>query len=195
MDLKSKEAKIGLVIIIVGIVFILNNFEIFNFMGVLWRLWPLLLIWWGYTLLRKRGKRDEGDGNFNLFGDRVETTTAPYVRHSSAFGDIRVKLENREIAGGSISSVFGKVAVDLQSVEAVSGYGQLDLHSVFGDIIIRTPDHLPFEIVGSSPFGSIISPEGEKISGRNYRSPGAENAGEKLVIKASYIFGDIELIK
>ncbi len=195
MNLESKEARIGIIIIILGLIFVLNNFEVINIGSFIWKLWPLLLIWWGYSHLRKRGKRSSGDSNFWVFGDRVESTTSPYVRHSSAFGDIRIKFDNPEIAGGSVSSVFGKVAIDLKAVSSVGGYGQLDLHAVFGDIIIRVPEQLAFEVRGNNIFGSMISPDGEKVSGHDYLSPGAAAASAKLVIRASQVFGDIELLR
>ncbi len=195
MNLESKDAKIGLIIIFVGLIFVLNNFGVFEFGDFIWKLWPILLIWLGYRMLRRRGTRTTSDGNFQVFGDTVTETTSPYIRHSSAFGDIRIKINATEFAGGNASTVFGKVSIDLGSIESVTGYGQLDLHSVFGDITIRLPRNVAVELSSCSSFGSIVGPDGNKLGERQYSTPGFEDTDHRLKIRVSQVFGDIELIQ
>ncbi|MDZ7859255.1 MAG: LiaF-related protein [Candidatus Krumholzibacteriota bacterium] len=194
MELSSKNTKAGIILIIIGVLFLLNNFGIADIGRNIWNLWPLLLIWWGFTKLRNRGKRTEEDINFQVFGDATISSHSPYIRRSSAFGNIRIKVENRDFAGGGMSSIFGKISIDLREVYEVTGYGQLDIHSVFGDIVIRLREDMPYELKGNAVFGSLYVPGGEKSRSVEYRSAGSEEAGDKLVIKISQIFGDIELI-
>ena len=111
MSLSTRDRNIGIILIVVGILFIINNFDFFDFGDILWRLSPLLLVWWGFHLLRKRGKTEKREGDFQVFGDTVESTSSQYVKHSSAFGDIRIKVECDEFSGGSVSSVFGKISI------------------------------------------------------------------------------------
>jgi len=50
--MKYKHVFWGLVLISVGVLFILNNFGIFEFgWRTLWSLWPLILIFWGISIL------------------------------------------------------------------------------------------------------------------------------------------------
>lgn len=194
MDLGRKEAKIGIILIVIGIIFILNNFDVFDFTETLLKLSPILLVWWGLHLLRKRGRVTHKEGDFQVFGDTVTTTSSPFVKNSSAFGDISIKITSEEFSGGSVSSIFGKVSIDLEEVERIGSYGQLDLHTVFGDITLRVPDGIAVEVSGTTLFGSIIAPNGEKAGGNSYRSPGFETSDNRLFIRTSLVFGDIELI-
>lgn len=194
MYFSSRESKIGVIIIIIGILFLINNFGVLDIGGFIWRLWPLVLVWWGLSKLRVRGKRTEEDTKFQMFSDAVISSPSPFVRHSSAFGDIRIKVENGEFAGGSASSVFGKLSLDLTKVVSVTGYGQLDLHAVFGDIIIRIPKDVPYELEGSNIFGSVYIPGGRKLEKLRYRSPESESGSKPLVLNISQVFGDIEIL-
>ena len=194
MEISSKQSKTGIILIIIGILFLLDNFGITSIGENIWNLWPLLLIWWGFTKLRRRGKRTEEDTNFQLFSNTVLSSSSPYIRQSSAFGDIRIKVENTDFAGGNTSSLFGKISIDLRDISEITGYGQLDIHSVFGDIVIRLPEDLQYQLKGNTIFGSLYIPGGEKLKKVEYQSPNSEKIGKKLVIKISQVFGDIELI-
>ncbi len=194
MKTRMTNKRIGIILIIIGFLFIVNNFNIFDLGDSLWKLSPLLLVWWGFHLLRKRGRHTKTEGDFQVFGDTSTTTSSPFVRHSSAFGDISVKINNEEFSGGNISSVFGKISLDLQDIGGIGSYGQLDLHSVFGDISLRLPAHLAFEVDGSTLFGSITTPDGSKVGG-GYRSPECDGAEHILRLKPSLVFGDMEIIR
>jgi predicted membrane protein len=194
MNISWKESKTAIILIVIGFLFLINNFGVVNIGGFIWRLWPLIIIFWGISMLRKRGKRDMKDGQFQLFGDAVLSISSPYIRQSSAFGDIRIKVDNVEFAGGSASTVFGTISIDLSHVREITGYGQLDLHAVFGDIMVRIPENIPYEIKGNNLIGDVRIPGGVKIDGADYRSPGAEEEGTALVISISQVLGDIEII-
>ncbi len=195
MSLSAKDRKIGIILIVIGFLFIINNFGVFDFGASLWKLLPLMLVWWGFHILRKRGKSSHGDTDFQVFSDTKKTTSSPFIRNSSAFGDIQVKVECEEFSGGIVSNVFGRISLDLTSVAKIEGYGRLDLHSVFGDIAIRIPENIAFEVTGNNLFGATISPDGNRIRGSNYQSPGFDTATNRITIKTSMIFGDVQLTR
>ena len=56
MNLRSKEARWAIALIIIGILALLDGLGAINLWGSFWRLWPIALIVWGVSLLRKRGK-------------------------------------------------------------------------------------------------------------------------------------------
>ena len=194
MNISWKESKVAIIIIIIGILFLINNFGVMNIGGFIWKLWPLIIIFWGFSMLRKRGKRDEKDTQFQLFGDAVLSLSSPYIRQSSAFGDIRIKVDNDQFAGGNASTVFGKISIDLSDVREITGYGQLDLHAVFGDIIVRLPENMPYRLRGNNLIGDIHIPGGVKLDGVNYSSDNADQAEKVLVIDISQVLGDVEII-
>jgi predicted membrane protein len=193
MDLNSKQTRWALVLILIGILALLDGLNVINLWANLWKLWPLFLIFWGFSLLRKRGRAPH-HGERKVFGDTVETSDSPYVKHSSAFGDISIKVRTAEFSGGSASTVFGTISVDLTEVNSIVGYGQLDLHTVFGDIIVSVPAGMPFEVRSSGVFGDFRSPAEGVTDGKSYRSPSAGEGEGTLVIDCSQVFGDVEII-
>lgn len=193
MDLRSKETKWAGALILIGILAVLDGIGVINLWGNLWKLWPIFLIVLGFNMLRKRG-RHSSHGERRMFGDTVETTDSPYVKHSSAFGDISIRIRTDDFSGGSASTVFGSISIDLSEVRRIVGYGQLDLHTVFGDISVRVPANIPVEVRSSGVFGEIKAPEGGSMDGKCYRSPGAGSGEGTLVIDCSQVFGDVEVI-
>ncbi|MDD3643727.1 MAG: LiaF-related protein [Candidatus Krumholzibacteria bacterium] len=189
--MSSSHVKWAIALIVIGFLALLNNLGVVSVWSFIWRLWPILLIIWGIRQLRRRGTAS-GKGGMKVFSDTVETTDSPYIRRSSAFGDISVRVEGAEFAGGSASTVFGTVAIDISAVRRVTGYGQLDVHTVFGDVTINAPADLPLEISSSSVFGEVRT-GGEKAGGKTWRSPGA--AERRLVIRCSQVFGDVTIIR
>jgi len=194
MDLRSRESRWALALILIGILALLDGLDVINLWGNLWRLWPIFLILWGFSLLRRRGKAVPHSEK-KMFGDTVETSDSPYVKHSSAFGDISIRVSTPEFSGGSASTVFGSISIDLSDVDSIVGYGQLDLHTVFGDIIVRIPAAMPVEVRTSGVFGDFRSPEEGVTEGKNYRSPASGEAEKSLVIDCSQVFGDVEIIR
>jgi predicted membrane protein len=193
MNLRTNEARWAIALILIGVLALLHSLDIVDVWGGLWRLWPVLLIVWGISLLRKRGRCVPHHGGRRMFGDTVETSDSPYVRHSSAFGDISVKVRTGEFSGGSASTVFGTISIDLSEVSRIVGYGQLDLHTVFGDITLRIPGGMPVEIRSSGVFGELKAPGGGTVDGNCYRTPGGDEEG-RLVIACSQVFGDVEVL-
>jgi len=193
MDLRSKETKWAIALILIGILAVLDGIGVINLWGNLWKLWPIFLIILGFNMLRKRG-RHSSHGERRMFGDTVETADSPYVKHSSAFGDISIRIRTDDFSGGSASTVFGSISIDLSEVRRIVGYGQLDLHTVFGDISVRVPANIPVEVRSSGIFGDIKAPEGGSMDGKCYRSPGAGSGEGTLVIDCSQVFGDVEVI-
>ncbi|MCK4236661.1 MAG: hypothetical protein KAX38_06055 [Candidatus Krumholzibacteria bacterium] len=195
MHNRLKNIRWGIILVVVGLIFLLHNYGVIHIGTIIVKLWPLLLIWWGYTIIRQGRRHRDRAGHFEAFGDRIITSSSPEIYHSSVFGDIRIKVDSKEFSGGSANNVFGKLFIDLGSVEKITGDGRLDLKSVFGEIMIHLPDGVAFDVSGSSAFGSVISPDGTKLHGSPFRSSDFETAEEKLTIHVSHIFGDIEMIR
>ena len=191
MNWQSRELKWAAVLIVVGLLALLNNFGVWHVWSDLWRLWPILLILWGVHLLRKRGRGGKS-GDMRVFGDTAETTDSPYLKRSSAFGDITIRSISGEIAGGSVSTVFGDISIDLTGARSVTGYGQLDLHTVFGDITVVVPGSLPVVVSSSSVFGEFRMPDGIS-DGKVFRSASATEGAERLRIHCSQVFGDVKI--
>jgi predicted membrane protein len=194
MSRNSSSIRWGIIFIIFGLVIILHAAGVVDFWRIIGVLFALLLVWWGYRMIR-RGRREHlGEGHFTAFGDNVIEDASPRLEYSNVFGDSRIKAVGKEFSCGSIKTVFGDLVVDLSGIEQIVEPGRLDLDSVFGDIRVRLPAGLAYEVEGQSVFGSTTSPEGTRLHCVRHSSPDFESATTRIRIHISHVFGDNEIM-
>lgn len=193
MSRKSRPIGWALLFIALGLILLLDNFGVIDFGDFVFKLWPLLLIWWGYSMLGRKPRH--GEGRTTVFGDCVGTVTSSSIDHSTVFGDVTIRLKSSEFSGGTVKTVFGNLSIDLGGVELVTTPGRLDLHCVFGNVYLHIPEQIGFEISGATAFGNTTMPEGTTREGNTYLSPGIEMAQQRLSINVHQGFGNIEVMR
>ncbi len=195
MKANSGSLKWGIILIVIGVVFLLHNYGMMDFLWVMGHFWPLLLIWWGYSMIRS-SRREHGQGRAQqLFGDQTLTVDSREIHSSTVLGDIRMTISSPDFSGGKAKVVLGDIHLDLVGVESITSPGRLELESVFGDIAIRVPSHVAVEVRATRAFGSVTTPGGTKFHGARYRSPDYDTASERLTLSISQVFGDLEIMK
>jgi hypothetical protein len=179
------------VLVLLGIILLLDNFDVVDFGGFVLKLWPLLLVWWGVSLLR----RDRSWGPDGIFGDRSGTFAVPVFEQSTVFGDCSVRIAGPRFERATVKTVFGDITVDMSAAEAIAERAALDVHCVFGDITLRIPERFAFEITGSAAFGGLSTPPGTVATGNTVASPGFDAAVRRLSISAHRVFGDLNVTR
>ena len=187
--------KWGIVLIVIGIVFLLHNYGFVDFWWLVGILWPLILIWWGYGMIRRNRAGSGEERASKIFGDQSLTIDADEINQSTVFGDIRLMVSSGGFGGGSASAVFGDLFIDLGAVDHFSSPAKLRLETVFGDIVVRLPSHAAVELHTSRVFGTMTTPGGTRFHGNRYRSPDFDTASERIEIDISQVFGDLEIMK
>ncbi len=187
--------KWGIALIIIGIVFLLHNYGFVDFWWLVGILWPLILIWWGYTMIRRSRAGSGEERAAKVFGDQSLTIDADEINQSTVFGDIRIMVSSSGFRGGSASAVFGDLFIDLGSVGHFDNPAKLKLETVFGDIVVRLPSHVAVELHTSRVFGTMTTPSGTHFHGNRYRSPDFDTASERIELDISQVFGDLEIMK
>ena len=192
MNRMHKHIAWGAVLVVLGLLLLFDAFGVIDFWWNFWKLWPLILVWWGIRILR-RGHRDEAlvDG----FGDRTLRLTDETISQDGIFGDIRITVAGEIFRGGTVSNVFGDVFVDLGDVGRVVGEARLLVKCVFGDIRIRLPKNVEYTIDGSSAFGHTAAPGGARIGKETFTSGSFEGAPDRLRLSVSCTFGDIDVMQ
>lgn len=191
----SGSLKWGIILIVIGVVFLLHNYGIMDFWWIIGRFWPLLLILWGYSMIRC-SRREHGQGRAKqLFGNQTMTVDSREIHSSTVLGDIRLTISSPDFAGGRAKVVFGDIHLDFAGVGRITSPGRLELESVFGDIAIRVPAHVAVEVRAARAFGTVITPGGSKFHGDKYRSPDYDTSSERLTLSISQVFGDLEIMK
>jgi predicted membrane protein len=184
----------GLIIIIIGILFLLNNLDAFDLGDFIADFWPVILILIGLRLMLRR-KHDEKMTS-HIAGDKDIVSESNEAFYSNVFGDFDVAINSKDFQSGKINNVFGDVEVDLTNLNITSGEKKLHVSGVFGDIKVAAPKNVPFFIRASIVAGDIKM-MGEKRSGfsveKTYKSDGYDTAENRLNIYVSHVFGDIKV--
>jgi predicted membrane protein len=189
----TKHLKWGVIFVLLGLFLILVNAGVLDLGRVFWALVAIIVIWMGIKMLRRQ-RVDREKGRFFTESDDAMIVTSGDINYSSVFGDVHIKVEGNELSGGCANNVFGDIFIDIASIETIRGTGQLDLNTVFGDIVLRLPPGLAFRIKGSSVFGSLSLPEHRKYHGKVYASPDFDKVSNRLTINVAQVFGDIEIM-
>ena len=187
--------KWGIILIVIGLVFLLNNYGFVDFWWLVGILWPLLIIWWGYTMIRRSRAGSGEERAAKIFGDQSLTIDADEINQSTVFGDIRLTVSSSGFKGGSANVVFGDLFIDLASVAGLQSPARLKLETVFGDICVRLPSHIAVDLHTSRVFGTVTTPGGAHFHGNRYRSPDFDTASERIELDISQVFGDLEIMK
>lgn len=193
MSNKTRPIGWALLLLALGVILLLDNFDVIDFGDFVFKLWPLLLIWWGYMLLRKRTRHEEGHST--IFGDRTGTTTSSEIDQSTVFGDVMIRVKSTEFTGGTVKTVFGNLSIDLGGVESITAPASLELHCVFGNIFLHVPERIGFEITGATAFGNTTMPDGTTRKGNTFQSSGFDTAEQRLSINVHQGFGNIEVMR
>jgi predicted membrane protein len=181
----------GFILILFGTLLLLDNLTVIDFWDIVGKLWPLLLILFGFSILRHRKR--EPTTSFDTLN---QTSGADLVHQSSVFGDLAIAVSSQNFKGGSISTVFGDTTINLSAMRIAEGEHLFRLHSVFGDSDVRLPADAAVSITGSSILGSITA-LGQKRSGisadLDVASSAYATAPNRLKISVSNVFGDVRI--
>jgi len=190
---KSRGLFGGIVIIIIGVLFLLDEFRLLD----VGELWPLAIIALGMWMIIKARSRRNGDSSHDHgFGDQTFISDTDNVLQSNTFGDVKVTINSKDFKSGEIRTIFGDVKVDLTKLDIKEGEQALRLNTIFGDIKISAPKELPLLIYSSNTAGDLKIFD-EKRSGwrqtMTYKSENYDTATKKLKIITGQIFGDVKV--
>ncbi len=114
------------------------------------RLWPVLLILAGLSLLanrlRPRAALDTG-------GMREES--GEIVDAFVVWGGLERAVTSKAFRGGEATALMGGIELDLRRAELASGEQRLNLTAVMGGIEVRVPEHWQVVVEGTPLMGGI----------------------------------------
>ena len=188
----------GVIIIIIGLLFLLESLEVASFRYLIRTYWPVLLILVGLGILF-RGRRGSDPSRTS---ERAEPpslgseTSADRISESSFFGNISLKLTSKNFGGGTLSAVFGGIDLNLSSAELAPGEQRLGMNSVFGSCRVTLPKEVGVFVRASCLFGdmTVMNQKKEGIASEiTFKSENYDAAKKKIYINASQVFGDIKI--
>jgi predicted membrane protein len=189
----------GFILVIIGILFLLDNFYILDFGEIISMFWPVILIAIGIKMLLDRKKDQSFDSR------KYESAAAnAYVKgekqdilsESNVFGDVVLAIKADNFTGGSVNNVFGDIRLDLSEIKPGTDLVKIFASGVFGDITVIAPAGLPLRVNANAVAGDI-SIKGNKKDGifpnLNYQDDGYEQAKKKMAIQCSLVFGTVHV--
>jgi predicted membrane protein len=187
----------GIIIIVFGVLFLLDNFYVISFGNFISTYWPLILVAIGIKILldhrRQKDESDEFDSveSANTFGEK---SSVDGISESNVFGDINLNITSEQFKGGSVSNVFGDIKLDVSKTKLSEGITKVFVSGVFGDVNIVTPKDIPIQTKISCVAGDIgvrgYTKEG-LFPKLEHTEEAYESGGTKLFISVSIIFGSV----
>jgi predicted membrane protein len=191
----------GAILILLGFLFLLDNFYIIDFGDFVYTYWPIILIAIGAKILldnrNKAGHKDLASisgAATNVNEERREDPTR--ISENNVFGDIQIKVDSDSFSGGSLSNVFGDTVLDLSGVKLNQDIIKIRINGVFGDIRVHLPEGAAVNARGNCVAGDI-SIRGNKKDGLFpnlvYQDDTYSEAQHKIDIQCSVVFGSMNI--
>ena len=184
----------GFALIVFGVILLLDNMGYADITDIIENFWPLILIFFGISILMKRKQSQ------SVVADAPLQQTTPQqgfqselIHDSNMFGDVIASISSHNFKGGSASTLFGDVRLDLSKCVIADGSHHLRVNGVFGSSTIILPKNTAYIISGSSFFGNltVLGQQKQGISTKlQTASPSYNEATNRLIISVSQIFGD-----
>jgi lia operon protein LiaF len=192
---------VGIVLIVVGGAYLMENLGYGDITHYVWKLWPLFLIFIGLEVVLRRPWSSKGEWNekwkneFDTSAGKAQSPSDYYV-NNTVFGDISNEITSQFFGGGTVSVVFGEIELDLRKAKLRPGSNTLKLSAVFGSIKVIVPDSMAI-LTQANLVGGDIMVLGQRRSGFvqafSHSSPGYEQSDARITIIASLVFGDIKI--
>jgi predicted membrane protein len=165
----------GLILIVVGGIFMLNNLDFLGFS--VWKvIWPVLIISVGLWILFQPGfRRSRRD---------IPAVAADDINSSSMFSSHKKIIDSKNFRGGKASVTFGELKIDFSAAQLAGGRATVDLSVLFGSITVFVPRDWRV-VVDDRGFLGSVEVKHEAVS--------EEAAKAILYVKAGAVFGEIQI--
>lgn len=158
----------GLLFLIIGLLFLVNQWLSFDLTAFIW---PLIFIFIGFIFIFTRVTR----GNVPHTGADLDTFVL--------FSGTNIRPQSENFQGGSVTVIFGGAEIDLS--EAIMAEGaSINITTLMGGAEITIPENVQVEVSGTPIFGGIE--DKTRVREKN-------EGNSTLKINCLSIFGGVEI--
>jgi len=172
---QNQERSGGLMFLTLGAVFLLFTNDILEW-GVIWRLWPAILIFIGLSLIFKG--RNGGWGFVNN-----AALDNDFVQSNAIFSGAEHRITSQNFKGGETMALFGGVELDLRDAKLSPDGCKINATAIFGAVEITVPSDWKVVVSGTPIFGGVDN----KSRGQS------EDADKIIQLHCTVVFGGIEI--
>lgn len=188
----------GSILIFIGLLFLLNNFNIMDFGDFFSTFWPVILILVGLKIIldkRRAGSGARMDTQPEM-NNGVQKTIGT-LSESNVFGDIKIISDSQKFTGGSVNNVFGDIRVDISKVQLENAQAKLYVSGIFGDLTVILPERIAYRVKASAVAGDLMV-FGNKREGifpsLEHSSENYNTATKRLFLQTSIVFGSVNIL-
>lgn len=145
-------------------------------------IWPLAIIIGGLMIALKPRKKNYFPGA----GSHMTTTNENNLNIDVTFGGRKEIVTSKEFTGGTVSTTFGGVEINLMQADSTIQPMVIDFKVAFGGVEIVVPSHWEVSIEIQPSFGSVEDH-------RMIRTPNAAEEKKTLILRGSVSFGNVEI--
>ncbi len=200
---RSRNYLWGIVLIIIGLLFLLQNAGLLDIHDVLHRYWPVILILLGFRLLiRRRESQSENVGSGTTSVSSGEKTSENYSfrqatgeTYNSVFGDVRLSFDKKDVNRFFVNNVFGDVNLNFSNSHFADG-SVVRVNGVFGNVYLRLPETISVQLRVNYLAGSSYIFEDRQsgiFKNISYSSPPSSGRQAMVRLEISIVFGDIRV--
>jgi predicted membrane protein len=180
---------IGLILIVLGVVFLLDraNAVDFDFGDFVSTFWPVAIIIAGIWVIYQQ-TRKEPDEKRVISGQKT----------SKVLGDFDIRPTEIDSGGADYSLGFGDLDLDLSNTKLLSGENYIKASISFGDLAIKLPANIPISVTTRCGAGDIRlldrRSSGLSVSDK-YKDDNYDTAVTKIKVFAKCGAGDLRIIR
>jgi len=194
---KSGRFFWGVVMILFGALFLLDNLRVLDFGELVSNFWPLILVAIGVKIILSRKSADQENWQQQFKADATPVGfSTDYLSESRFIGDINLQITSQAFQGGTASNFIGDINLDLSGITLAEGQRNLTISGFIGDVNLVAPKNVPYAISASLAIGDLVM-FGRKEDGvglnRLHKSAGFDEAITRLNIRISFFIGDIKI--
>ncbi len=172
---QNQERGSGLIFLIIGGLLLLLTNDVIGWHSV-WRLWPLILVFIGISLIFKGRRR-----NWGLINDATHDTD--FIHSNAIFGGAVHTITSQNFKGGEAMALFGGVELDLRDAKLSSEGCKINATAIFGAGELIVPDDWKVVVKGTPLFGAVDNKS---------RGKGGDPTKE-IELHCTVIFGGLEI--
>ncbi len=182
--INSKDNFAGVLLILVGSIFLASDIFYFSVGDLFADFWPLILVLLGLYIIFQRDHR-RSHHKKRKFAVGEKESAADFIDEVTIISG-KTTVTSKNFKGGKSTTIFGGMEIDLYEAKLAKGDNVLDIVAIFGGTELIVPADWNVTINVVSIFGGF----GDK---RTYKT-GPENENDRtLVLKGFMLFGGGEI--
>ncbi len=171
----GSDRNSGILITIVGLLFLLNNVEVLRFRFRDY--WPLLLVVFGGSLIWRTTAR------YRLSADKQHSGDGDSFMNLFAFmGGFERTNNSQNFVGGEMTAIMGGCEVDLRGASIKDGEAVIDVFAFWGGVSLKVPEDWSVNVQGLPIMGGIED-----------KTKPPKDTSKRLVVKGYAIMGGVEI--